>query len=277
MSSYEDYARASAHYDLTRVPVGLEIILGCLAHHPAPLAERVLVDAGCGTGSYARALVDRMRRIEAVDLNAGMLAVARAKLADAEAAGRIAFHRASVDELPLPHDSVDAVMINQVLHHLPDDPSGGWPRVRGVLEGFARVLRPGGTLVVNISSHEQLRRGAWYAALIPEAIDRMAARHVPLDVLEEMLARAGFATHGRFVPVDAVVQGEHYFDPRGPFDARWRDGDSVWSTVAGDELEHVLARLRELDARGGLDVFFAEHDAARPHVGQITFIHATRL
>lgn len=276
MSSYENYARASAHYDLTRVPVGIEIILGCLVGGRPPLDAQVLLDAGCGTGSYSGALVDRVARIEAIDLNMGMLDVARRKLGAAAAAGRIAFHHASIEDLPLPDASVDAVMINQVLHHLPDGADDGWSRVRAVLAGFARVLRPGGTLVVNIASHVQLRRGAWYAALIPDAIERMVACHVPLDVLERLLADAGFATRGRFVPVDAVVQGQHYFDARGPLDARWRDGDSVWSMVDEEALGDALERIREMDARGELGAFLERHDGERPHVGQITFVHATR-
>ena len=49
---------------------------------------------------------------------------------------------------------------------------------------------------------------------------------------------------GSFAPTDATVQGESYFDPRGPLSKEWRDGDSVWSLVAGDRLDRALSRLR---------------------------------
>ena len=98
MSSYESYGRRAADYDRTRGPVGLEIITGCLAQGRAPLAAMTVLDAGCGTGNYARALLQHVRRIEAVDLSGGMLAVARAKLADAAAAGRSRSRRSASPE-----------------------------------------------------------------------------------------------------------------------------------------------------------------------------------
>jgi len=276
VSSYEDYTRTSAHYDETRVPVGVEIVLGCLARTDRPLGEQTIVDAGCGTGSYSQALLGHVARIEAIDMNEGMLGVARRKLQEALAEGRIALHRASIDALPLADADADGAMINQVLHHLPDEPAKGWPLIRRVLGELARVLRPGGALIVNISSHAQLERGAWYVSLAPEALAAMRARHVPLDDLEAMLRESGFETRGRFVPVDAVVQGEHYANPRGPLDPAWRDGDSFWSILGEAQLARALERIRALDAAGELEAFVAEQDAVRRQIGQVTFVSAVR-
>jgi SAM-dependent methyltransferase len=276
MSSYENYTATSAHYDSTREPIGIEIILGCLARGRRPLAEQILVDAGCGTGSYSLALVDRVARIEAVDMNEGMLEVARTKLADAEAAERISFHSAAIEGLPLDDASVDAVMINQVLHHLPDDGAEGWPLTRKVIGEFARVLRPGGVLVVNSCSHEQLRRGWWFFPLIEPIAERMIQRHVPLSELESMITGCGFDPGGRFVPSDAVLQGGSYLDPRGPLNATWRAGDSVWAMLSPQELARVEEGVRSMDARGELEDFVSDNDAERVHVGQTTFLRAVR-
>ena len=90
MSSYEDYTRKSGNYDKTREPVGTEILVGCFAHAPVPLDRTVVLDAGCGTGSYSDALLGYLGRIEAVDLNPGMLEVAARKLA--WAGDRVSFH-----------------------------------------------------------------------------------------------------------------------------------------------------------------------------------------
>ena len=73
MSVFETYDETSRHFDETRVPIGVEIILGCLARHEKPLNELVVLDAGCGTGAYARAIVGSVGRIEASDTSAGML------------------------------------------------------------------------------------------------------------------------------------------------------------------------------------------------------------
>ena len=53
MSVYENYTAVSADYDRTRIPVGVEIILGCLASGGRSLGSLRLLDAGCGTGSYS--------------------------------------------------------------------------------------------------------------------------------------------------------------------------------------------------------------------------------
>lgn len=276
MSSYENYTVTSAHYDTTRAPIGVEIILDCLARGGTPLAEQILLDAGCGTGSYSLALLDHVARVEAVDMNEGMLGVASTKLAEAGATGRVRFHHTAIDDLPLGNTSVDAVMINQVLHHLPDDAAQGWPLTRKVINEFARVLRTGGVLTVNSCSHEQLRRGWWFYPLIGPVAERMIDRHIPLEELENIITACGFDVRGRFVPSDAVIQGRSYFDPRGPLDAGWRAGDSIWAMLSPAELERAMERVRGMDVRGELESFVAEHDAERTHVGQITFLCATR-
>jgi SAM-dependent methyltransferase len=75
MSSYENYTQKSGNYDKTREPVGTGIIVGCFAHAPVPLDQMRVLDAGSGTGSYSQALLAYVGRIEAVDLNPGMLEV----------------------------------------------------------------------------------------------------------------------------------------------------------------------------------------------------------
>ena len=114
MSAYENYDRSSRHYDHTRVPVGGEIILGCLAGQRKALHELVVLDAGCGTGAYTCAIVDHVGRVAAIDMSRGMVEVARAKLRDQAAAARVGFLRGSIAALPFAAESVDAVMINQV-------------------------------------------------------------------------------------------------------------------------------------------------------------------
>ena len=273
MSSYETYDDTSRHFDRTRIAVGAEIILGYLARQSRPLDELAVLDAGCGTGAYSHAIIARVGRVDALDMSQGMLAEARAKLSAEAQAGRIGFHQGSIGELPFAAASFDAVMINQVLHHLDDD--AGHPAHRRVIGEFARVLRPGGALVINSCTHEQLRHAYWYYHLIPEAGERMRRRFASFEALREMLTDAGFTVRGSFAPIDAVCQGDAYFDGRGPLDKSWRDGDSVWALVGEDELARACARVRELEAAGALDDFVARHDARRPEIGQITFLFAT--
>ena len=276
MSSYENYTQRSANYDKTREPVGTEIIVGCFAHAPVPLDRMAVLDAGSGTGSYSQALLGYVGRIEAVDLNPGMLEVAAQKLEGSRAEGRISFHAGRIDELPFEDAALDGIMINQVLHHLPDEASQGFPAHRQVFREFARVLKRGGVLTVNTCSQEQLRHGYWHYGLIPEAADALRNRYAPLDELIEILDDYGFSRRGRFVHIDATVQGESYFDPRGPLDKEWRDGDSIWSLVTEDRLDQALSLVQKLDERGELEAYVARNDAWRPHIGQATILFASR-
>ena len=280
MSAYEDYTAVAAHYDRTRVPIGVEIILGCLAAAAAgggPLASLRVLDAGCGTGSYSAALRSFVGAIDAVDVNRSMLEVARAKL-DRNPGGPVALHEARLEALPFDDARFDAVMVNQVLHHLPDSPRDGRPLLRRVLAELARVLRPGGAAIVNTCSHEQIRHGWWYAELVPEAVETMCRRHADTAELARHLAGAGLEPRARFVPSDALMRGDAYFDGRGPLDPAWRRGDSLWAEVTETELERALDAIRALDAAGTLDAFVAEHDRRRPAIGQTGFhfaVHAT--
>ena len=76
--------------------------------------------------------------------------------------------------------------------------------------------------------------------------------------------------------IDATLQGESYFDPHGPLDKEWRDGDSIWSLVTEDRLDRALSLIQKLDERGGLEAYVARNDAWRPHIGQVTIVFASR-
>jgi len=274
VSSYEQYGSTSRHYDLTRRPVGTEIVLGVLAAGEQALDELEVLDAGCGTGAYLHALLPSVARITGLDGSEGMLARAAEKVGNELAAGRAVLTSGELSALPFAAASFDAVMINQVLHHLPDDASAGWPQHRAVLSELRRVLRPGGTLVITTCGQEQLRGGYWYYELIRSAAEALRQRYIPLPVLAEVLRDLGLVDVRRFVPLDALVQGEAYLDALGPLDPRWRDGDSVWALASDDERDAAVDRLRELADHDESTRFMQTHDARRPELGQVTVVAA---
>jgi SAM-dependent methyltransferase len=95
----------------------------------------IALDAACGTGRHAAYLASLGHTVIGVDSSPGMLAVARQKVPQGE------FHEADLHELPLADDSVDLVACAIALVHLAD--------IRVPFREFARVLRPGGHLVVS--------------------------------------------------------------------------------------------------------------------------------
>lgn len=276
MSSYENYSSTASNYDKTRRPGGWEIILGCFSGAPVPLHQMTVLDAGCGTGNFAEKVIAHVARIEAVDLNPEMITQARKKLANEQKANKIKFHVDPLDTLPFGDAHFDGIMINQVLHHLPEEAGGEFSFHRRVFEELARVAKPGGVLVVNTCSTQQLAESYWYYDLIPHAARELAARFAPLDRLTAILTECGFRVHGRIVPLDEIPQGVDYSDPTGPSKKEWRDGDSIWALVEPSELEQAVARVQAMNENGEFERLLAKHEAKRKTIGQLTFIHCSR-
>ena len=271
MSTYENYTQVSRVYDETRWAVGLDLITEGLSSTCTAIEQQVLLDAGCGTGIYTAALIDRVSRIEAVDLNPAMLCVAQSKLVSSSDRDRVRFWQASISELPLDDNSVDSIVINQVLHHLSDRVENDWPAHRKVLAECTRVLKPHGVMIINSCAHVQLDRGFWFYRLIPAALAAVKQRTIPLDDLERLMHASGLDPVNRRVDLEGVLQGAAYFRADGPLDPLWRQGDSIWSLVSEPDLKTVLDRITSLMSVGDLDAFMKHSDTERLKVGQITF------
>ena len=277
MSDFENYHETSQHYDLTRVPVGLDIIAKALGCSPAPRANQTLLDAGGGTGVYAAAFVSRVKGIVAIDLNPKMLAAAKSRFNGAKSLMPISFCLAAIDALPVQDASIDAIMLNQVLHHLGDSARTGWIRYRQVFWECARILKPGGVLIVNSCSHKQLEHGFWSYSFIPEALEKVK-RFLPEEaVLKDVLCDAGLNNIDQKVPYAGVLQGDRYFDTRGILDPAWRHGDSIWSLVTEANLHTVLTEVNQLLQLGQMGEFMRHTDRQRLQVGQTTFTIAQRI
>ena len=108
-----------------------------------PIVRRILdalpvgvtVDAACGTGRHSLHLASRGHRVIGVDSSADMLGVARAKLPEGD------WRVGDLHDLPVADAEADLVVCALALTHVPD--------LAPVFAEFARVLRPGGHLVVS--------------------------------------------------------------------------------------------------------------------------------
>ncbi len=271
MSTYENYSDTSNSFDSTRTAVAYEIWLGHLLASGRPLDTLRLLDSGCGTGNYSIALAPYVGHITAMDMNKAMLAKAKEKLIDKQLTDRVQVLKGSMLEMTLNDSEYDAVLFNQVLHHL--DPPGD-ERFSGCEQAIseaARVLKVGGMLLINVCSHRQLIEGFWYYHLAPDALSSVVRQQVPSARLRKILKKFGFSIMARTVPLEATMTGRAYFDATGPLNETWRAGDSFWALVDDTELGAALKTVRQLDAEDRLADFVEAHDAQRSYIGQMTF------
>jgi SAM-dependent methyltransferase len=136
----------------------------------------VALDAACGTGRFAGFLARRGHRVIGADSSPDMLAHARRRVPDG------AFHLAELDRLPLADHAVDIAICALALVHV--------PRLQPVLAEFARVLRPGGDLVISDVHHEHVTRGSVMKARGPAGEPGIVAtyRHQLGDYLRAALS-----------------------------------------------------------------------------------------
>jgi ubiquinone/menaquinone biosynthesis C-methylase UbiE len=103
--------------------------------------ERVL-DVACGTGivtRFAAEYVGDSGSVAGIDINPGMLAVARSKLSGN---GTVEWHEANAENVPLPDESFDVVLCQLSLQFVPDKLSA--------LREMHRVLVSGGRVYLNV-------------------------------------------------------------------------------------------------------------------------------
>lgn len=103
-----------------------------------PCDSKVFLDAGCGEGYFSRELAQRgAAHVYGVDACSELIAAAESF--QDSIPSTITYHLADVASLPLPTDSVDTVVSNRLPH--------GLNEYEQRFHEFARVLRPGGTLI----------------------------------------------------------------------------------------------------------------------------------
>lgn len=140
--SFECYGGTGPeNYERYFVPaIAAPLAVGLIETAALQPGERVL-DLACGTGIVARLAAERVGpagTIAGLDINPGMLAVARAA---APPAAAIAWHQAPADATALPDAAFDVVMCQMGLQFFADKAAA--------LREAHRILAPGGRIVVN--------------------------------------------------------------------------------------------------------------------------------
>ena len=172
-----DYERAATPYTRHR---GI---------HPGVLAELIggadvtarsrVLDVGCGTGNYARALQQETGcRVSGIEPSTAMRANAM------DAANWDAIVPGSAESLPFPDSTFDLVMSTDVIHHVGDRPA--------FFREALRVLTGSGRIATATDSPEDIARRRPLSSHFPETIEIELRRYPTIAILQAEMAGAGF-------------------------------------------------------------------------------------
>jgi SAM-dependent methyltransferase len=175
LSTADGYRAWAATYDLPGNP---------LIDVEQPLVREILdrlppgsaLDAACGTGRHAGYLAGLGHQVTGVDSSPDMLARARQQVPGAR------FAAGDLRQLPVRAQTADLVVCGLALTHV--------PALAPVLAEFARILRPGGHLVISDIHVSSLYLGGVPSAAGPGGQPGLlpASRHRPSDYLMAALA-----------------------------------------------------------------------------------------
>ena len=128
----------------------------------ADLPAGIALDAACGTGRHSAHLRARGFEVTGVDANRSMLTIAEAKVPDCD------FRVGDLAALPVDDDAVDVVVCSLALTHV--------EHIEPVLGEFARVVRPGGSVVLSDIHPAALTFGS--VAVFPTGRDQLELHYV---------------------------------------------------------------------------------------------------
>lgn len=135
-----------------------------------------LLDAGGGTGRVAAALRNQAAQTVVCDLSWGMLRKTHGK-------GRLLAVQADVARLPFPADHFQRIVVVDALHH--------FPRQQEAVAELARVLAPGGRLVIE---DFDIARLPIKALALVERLLLMGSDFSPVEEILAMIEQCGL--HG---------------------------------------------------------------------------------
>jgi ubiquinone/menaquinone biosynthesis C-methylase UbiE len=169
-----------------------------------PLAELAkqeasILDAGCGTGGLIRAMqqFEPRWRITGLDISPLACTYARERSSASIVEG-------SVEALPFTANQFDAVVSADVLYHINDTSKA--------LQEFGRVLKPGGSLVVNVPAYN------WMWSYHDDLVD---TRHrFRRSELASLLKQAGFeitiSSYANLLIFPLIIARRKIFVPANP-------------------------------------------------------------
>jgi SAM-dependent methyltransferase len=207
----------------------------------------VVVDIGCGGGTYTRAWSQLgARRVIGVDSSAPVLGSARE---DHGALPGVEFRLGDASDTGLPAGEADVVFERALVHHVAD--------LAPVVAEARRLLRPGGTYLVQdrtpgdvaLPGSPEHPRG-WFFAVFPRLLDVENGRRRSTDAVTAQLVAGGLTE----VSTSSLQEVRRRYGAREDYlaEVRNRTGRSILHELDDDELDHLVDELRRRLPEGPL-------------------------
>ncbi|MEQ3549672.1 class I SAM-dependent methyltransferase [Pseudonocardia nematodicida] len=167
-------------------------------------SDGAVLDAGCGPGQWTDHLDRGGTRAYGIDLSPAMIAIARQYRPD------LRFEIGSMLHLDAPDQSIAGVLAHFSLIHTPPD------LLPGVLAEFARVIEPGGSLLIAAQITDTPGADGW----IPYDHKASPAYLWSLDALTEQLRAHDFTEFGRMriaAPAPGKPPAGYLLARQGPY------------------------------------------------------------
>jgi ubiquinone/menaquinone biosynthesis C-methylase UbiE len=123
-----------------------------IIHVLDPPPDAIFLDAGCGPGAHSVRLARRDFQVHAVDFSESALGMAQEYVESRSLENKVSFGRESLLEFSFPSQSFDYVLCWGVLMHIPE--------VELAVAELARVIKPGGSLVISESNKSSFEAAA---------------------------------------------------------------------------------------------------------------------
>jgi SAM-dependent methyltransferase len=144
----------------------------------APGPDEDILEIGFGPGRTLGLLVERGARVTGVDISEEMVRLAERRNSEIVRTGVLALHRGDGVRLPVDDNSQDAVLSVHNLYF--------WPKPEATIAEIARVLRPGGRLLLVFRGREHP---------LPKRLDPAIYQDFTTDQCLAWLASAGLEGH----------------------------------------------------------------------------------
>ncbi len=141
--------------------------------------RNIVLDYGCGTGTMAIEIKDKVKKIHGIDISSKMIDVAKRKAAEHKIEN-IAFAQSTIFGERYKKESFDVILAFNILHFLKD--------TQKVLTRINELLKPGG----------------WFISVTPCLGEKKSFKNILIFLLVFLQTKIGMVPYMRFFRISAI-------------------------------------------------------------------------